>query len=72
MSNHKRNREMKNKKLGLTKIDALTGKVINGGEVVSIENAIEYVKKIGYRVVPLSFYGVIYTLTFIGVLSIIK
>lgn len=72
MSNHKQNRIMKNKRLGLTKIDALTGKVINGEEVVAVKNAVEYVKQLGYRVVPLSFYGIIYSLAIIGTLIIIK
>lgn len=46
---HKNNNNNKNKV-----ISALTGKVINGSDAIKTNEAVEYVKKIGYIVIPIS------------------
>jgi len=60
---------MANKKKDKRKIvrSSLTGKVVNGREVIMTDEAIEYVKKQGYKVLPQTFMIAIntYVITFI-------
>lgn len=52
MSNRKRKDELKAKRNGNHKRDALTGKLVADKEVVIVENAPEYLRTLGYRVIP--------------------
>jgi hypothetical protein len=61
---NKYNKIMKN-----SKRDALNGKLISDNkEVILVENAVEYVKKLGYRVIPLNFITAVQTLTIIFII----
>lgn len=53
MNRHKK--DLENKKNGNLKRDALTGKLVNGDDVVTVKNALEYVKTLGYTVIPNSY-----------------
>lgn len=63
MSNHKRHEQLKDKKNGYTKRDALTGKVVRNQEVVVVENAPEYLRTLGYRVIPPAVERLVLTVT---------
>lgn len=52
---NKNKKQIENKKNGNLKRDALTGKLVNGDDVVTTKNAIEYVKTLGYTLIPNSY-----------------
>lgn len=63
MSNRKRKDELKAKRNGNHKRDALTGKLVADKEVVIVENAPEYLRTLGYRVIPPAIERLVLTVT---------